>query len=55
MQQNVLEIKVQYTTIPVGLICWDPFSGAYEIIHDIYLFFFSFGAAGHGLLIHEVF
>jgi len=30
MQQNVLEIKVQYTTIPVGLICFDPFSGACE-------------------------
>jgi hypothetical protein len=30
MQQNVLEINVQYTTIPVGLICLDLFSGAYE-------------------------
>jgi hypothetical protein len=28
IQQNVFEIKVQYTSIPVGLICFDPFSEA---------------------------
>jgi len=30
MQQNVLDIKVQYTTIPEGLMCFEPFSGACE-------------------------
>jgi hypothetical protein len=30
MQQNVLEIKVQCACIPVGVICFDPFSGACE-------------------------
>jgi hypothetical protein len=30
MELNVLEIQVQFTSIPIGLICFDPFSETCE-------------------------